>query len=56
MMFSLDVIDVADMQSFVQKLSEQPESRYASDILQSRANYIILKINSKYFHTFALIG
>ncbi|XP_066922024.1 uncharacterized protein CXorf65 homolog isoform X2 [Clytia hemisphaerica] len=42
-----ELIDIADMQAVVQKLSDAPKSSYASSYLQYRANYVLIKIISR---------
>lgn len=38
-----ETIDLADMQGVVQKLSDQTIDTYASDFLQPRGNYVLIK-------------
>ncbi|XP_065648043.1 uncharacterized protein LOC101237035 isoform X4 [Hydra vulgaris] len=39
-----DIIDIADMQAVVQKLCDKPDESYASEIIQPRSCYILIKV------------
>lgn len=42
------MIDIADENGSLKILSERPPDQYASEYLQGRANYILLKVLSKF--------
>ena len=42
-----DIVDLTDMQAVVQKLTDQPDEAYATDILQPRGNYVLVKVKRR---------
>ena len=41
------VIDIADENGSLKHLSERPHEQYASEYIQGRGNYVLLKVTSK---------
>ena len=41
------MIDIADENGTLKILSERPPDQYASEYLQGRGNYVLLKVSSK---------